>query len=161
MSAEMKDMLFISIHCNSFPQDPSVNGIEIYFGHPSAIRRTEEQWLRDDPRTIVVNPSYDMYDIASRRRLALLMRDNLLDGTDLGVRKNSEDRTGQSDGIFHGDYCVIRENNITGVLFEVGFLTNADDRGFFSEPAGQKRIAHSIAESVYDYFCVPPDGSQS
>ena len=90
----------------------------------------------------------------SRSRLAMLVRDKISEGTDLDIRKCFNSQTGASDGVFPGDFCVIRENSITGFLLEVGFLTNADDRGFMSDPAGQRRIAHAVADGIYEYFCL-------
>ncbi|MDD4327228.1 MAG: N-acetylmuramoyl-L-alanine amidase [Eubacteriales bacterium] len=153
ISAQMKDVIFISIHCNSYPQDKSVNGFEVYYGHADTIRRTEEKWLREEPHTDPVNPSYYMYDHDSRLDLSLLIRDKLALGTDVSVRTGNNEYEGAHEGVYEGDFCVIRENNVAGALVEVGFLTNSGDRGFFSDPAGQRRIAYSIADAVYEYFC--------
>ncbi len=123
LSSEVKDMIFVSVHCNSFPQDKSVNGAEIYYGHQDSIRAFEENWLKEEPDKIPVYPSYSMFDHASRSRLAMLVRDKISEGTDLDIRKCFNSQTGASDGVFPGDFCVIRENRITGFLLDVGFLT--------------------------------------
>jgi N-acetylmuramoyl-L-alanine amidase len=48
---------------------------------------------------------------------------------------------------------MLRENNLTGALIELGFLSNKGDREYLLDPVNQKIMALGIAKSIYNYFC--------
>lgn len=49
------------------------------------------------------------------------------------------------------NYAVLRETAIPAVLIEVGFLTNAEERGKLLSPEYQELLAETIASGILDY----------
>lgn len=54
-------------------------------------------------------------------------------------------------GVKAADFAVLRLTDMTAVLVECGFLTNAADRAFITSHSGQVLIAAAIAEAIADY----------
>ncbi len=50
------------------------------------------------------------------------------------------------------DYFVLRTSPVPAAMVEVGFLTNARERGQLQEPAYQRTVATAIALGLADYF---------
>lgn len=50
------------------------------------------------------------------------------------------------------DYFVLRETENTGVLVEVGFITNPEDNRLIKDSEYQKRIAIAISEGIKKYI---------
>lgn len=53
--------------------------------------------------------------------------------------------------VLPNDYYILRETNIPGVLIEVGFMTNVDDRKLLKNEKYQRRIAKAISKGVEEY----------
>lgn len=147
ISAEYKDIIVVSLHCNSVWGASYVNGLEVYYGTNAKIYATENILLPNELKTNPLNPSYQSYDDASRKHLAAAILNNLKKETEFELRGK--------DGLFLANFCLLRENNLTNVLVEMGFISNSSDRAFLTDPAGQKRISYAIANGIYEYFCVP------
>ncbi|MHB8963975.1 MAG: N-acetylmuramoyl-L-alanine amidase, partial [Saccharofermentanales bacterium] len=77
ISAEHKDIIVVSLHCNSVAGASYVNGLEVYYGTNAKIFSTETKLLPNELKTNPLNPSYQAYDDAARLRLASVIRDNL------------------------------------------------------------------------------------
>jgi N-acetylmuramoyl-L-alanine amidase len=50
------------------------------------------------------------------------------------------------------DYYVLRETSIPGVLVEIGFMTNPEDKKLLTKRSYQKKIAEAITEGIWQYF---------
>ncbi len=150
ISAEHKDIIVVSLHCNSVAGASYVNGLEVYYGTNDKIYSVENKLLPNELKTNPLNPSYQMYDDASRRRFASVLRDLLESETEFELRGNQ--------GLYQANFCVLREANLVSALVEMGYLSNSGDRAFLTDPAGQKRISYAIASGIYRYFCVPDEG---
>ncbi len=151
ISREYEDIVVVSIHCNNILNAPTKNGIEIYYGTNSAIYKYELSLLLLDPKRNILNPSYQFYNDTYRMLFAQSIRDRILTETNLQLA--TIDSLQSNDGLRESSTCITRENNLTGIQIELGYLSNNDDRTFLTEPTGQKRVAHGIALGIYDYFC--------
>ncbi|MHB1453579.1 MAG: N-acetylmuramoyl-L-alanine amidase [Saccharofermentanales bacterium] len=147
LSAEYKDIIVVSLHCNSVWGASYVNGLEVYYGTNAKIYSAENKLLPNELKTNPLNPSYQSYDDAERLRLASVILNNLKNETEFDLRGGN--------GLFQANFCLLRENNLVNVLVEMGFISNSSDRAFLTDPAGQKRISYAIANGIYEYFCVP------
>jgi N-acetylmuramoyl-L-alanine amidase len=146
ISAEHQDILVISLHCNSIANASYVRGLEIYYATNARIYSNESRLLPNELSSNPLNPSYQCYNDTQRRRLASILRDHFVRDTEFELRGNQ--------GLYEDSFCMLRENNVTSVLIEMGYLSNSVDRAFVTDPAGQKRISHAIANGIYEYFCV-------
>lgn len=52
------------------------------------------------------------------------------------------------------DYYVLQNTHITGVLIEVGFLTNGEEAGLLRQPEYRSILAAAIGSGLADYFAV-------
>lgn len=146
ISREYADVAVISIHCNAFPDNSSAAGLEIYYGTGSAIYSDEKLLMSDEPASNPLNPSYQFYNDSARRKFAAALRDDIRTQISMASR-------GPSDSLFAWNFCLLRENNLTSSLVELGFITNSKDRNLLTDPTGQKMLALGIAQGVYSYYC--------
>jgi N-acetylmuramoyl-L-alanine amidase len=148
ISSEYDNVILLSIHCNSILNADYAHGVEIYFGTNSAIYQDEKKLLVDESPSNPVNPEYQYYDDNARRKFATALRDGVMSETS----PNMEMRT-LNGGLYAWNFCMLRENNLTGALIELGFLSNKGDREYLLDPVNQKIMALGIAKSIYNYFC--------
>lgn len=142
--AQMKDVILISINMSDANQDSDIRGIEMHYGTNKKIHESQNLWLLDFPEINPINPSYSMYDEGDRKRLALILKDNILENSELQVN---------GDGLYESSDCLLRNINLTSVKINLGYLSQTDDRDFLTERTGQKRLALSIAKGIFEYFC--------
>lgn len=146
ISSEYDNIILLSIHCNSIFNADYAHGVEIYYGTNNAIFQDEKRLLVDESLSNPVNPEYQYYDDSARQKFATALRDGVRNGTGMSMR-------GPGDGLYAWNFCMLRENNLTSALIELGFLSNKGDREYLMDPGNQKIMAFSIAKSIYNYFC--------
>lgn len=61
---------------------------------------------------------------------------------------------GMKTEIIPQDYYVLQNTHITGVLIEVGFLTNGEEAGLLRQPEYRSILAAAIGSGLADYFAV-------
>ena len=59
--------------------------------------------------------------------------------------------------IKEGDFHILNNAIIPGVLAEVGFITNASDRELLATQSYRKKLAEAICNGIVDYLCHSPD----
>lgn len=77
--------------------------------------------------------------------------------TDKGLADQVQDQliahTGlQNDGVKFGDFHVLRENNDTSILVELGFLSNPIEVEKLKTAAYKANVAEAITQGLMDYF---------
>ena len=147
VQAQYEDALYLSIHCNALDDDTSVRGLQVFYltGATAYARENELAVARGLAN---VAPVYRMYQDESRRRLAGLVQESILE------RLPALKYAGQKS-LIDENYAVLRELNLTSVLIELGFISNAQDRALLTDSASQQQLAAGIAEAVYHYYCLP------
>ncbi|MFW6306054.1 MAG: N-acetylmuramoyl-L-alanine amidase, partial [Bacillota bacterium] len=104
--------LFISIHCNNFPNgQPS--GSQIFYKFGSNKSKELAEYLQKELITI---------------------------------------REENNRSLKNGDYYVLNKIKNPGVLIEVGFLSNPEDRRVLTDEIYQKKISEAIKNGVVKYF---------
>jgi len=147
VQAQYEDALYLSIHCNALDDDTSVRGLQVYY-LTGATAYARENELAVDRGLANAAPVYRMYQDESRKRLAVLVQESILE------RLPSLKYAGQKS-LIDENYAVLRELNLTSVLIELGFISNAQDRNLLTDSASQQQMAAGIAEAVYHYYCLP------
>ena len=131
--------LVISLHSNATapPINTAVNGANAF--HICNTHRNTSNY-------------YTGYSFSEQsRRFGDILLDYI---APVGLRRRSVDK---------GNYFMIREHNVPGVLVENGFHTNARDRANLSDDGFLERLAVAYRDAIVKYFneLPPPGGSQA
>lgn len=141
-------ILFVSIHANS--TDVNVEdkrGLQMYISTNQIIYDSEREMIQldpNDPEITPVNPNYTGYNDAARLKLANALYGGI---TDLVPSLRQGEITA-----FAGNFAFLRELNLTSVLVETGFMSNASDLAILLDPVQQAFISAGIADGVWRYF---------
>ncbi|MBQ3064808.1 MAG: N-acetylmuramoyl-L-alanine amidase [Clostridia bacterium] len=118
--------LFVSIHCDSIPDNPNVSGMRIYL-HQNDTMTKERNSATMALATNIANA------------FGLMMGDSAPKPL---VKDMTEDQA----------YYVIREIGVPSVLCEVGFVTNQTDAANMLDPAWREDAAKGIVDGVIAYI---------
>jgi len=118
--------LFVSIHCDSIPDNPNVSGMRIYL-HQNDTMTKERNSATMALATNIANA------------FGLVMGDSAPKPL---VKDMTEDQA----------YYVIREIGVPSVLCEVGFVTNQADAANMLDPAWREDAAKGIVDGVIAYI---------
>ncbi len=75
-----------------------------------------------------------------RMSINALVIDQYLDTDEIKVKRGE------------ADYYVLRESKVPGVIIEIGFITNSEDRELIQEEAYQNQMAVAIAQGIINYI---------
>lgn len=152
--------LFISLHTNAanpnWRNGSAVRGVETYF---LATARTEDERRvaamendvvrfettadpdKDDPLAFILNDIAQNEHLRESADLAQLVQQSL-----------AAKHPGTNRGVKQAGFAVLARAYMPAVLVEVGFGTNAADAAWMNSIAGQRVIAESIADAVWEYI---------
>jgi len=152
--------LFISLHTNAanpnWRNGSAVRGVETYF---LATARTEDERRvaamendvvrfetsaepdKDDPLAFILNDIAQNEHLRESADLAQLVQQSL-----------AAKHPGTNRGVKQAGFAVLARAYMPAVLVEVGFGTNAADAAWMNSVAGQREIAESIADAVWEYI---------
>lgn len=152
--------LFISLHTNAanpnWRNGSAVRGVETYF---LATARTEDERRVAAMENEVVrfevetNPDagdplgFILNDIAQNEHLR-----ESLDLAQLVQQSLAAKHPGPSRGVKQAGFMVLSKAFMPAILVEVGFGTNVEDARWMASTAGQRDIATSIADAVFEYL---------
>jgi len=131
------DVVFVSLHCNA-NDNAAAQGLSVLYTSNHKVYREE--------RSKGGTPVYRFYDDESRMRLAQDLFDAIV------AREPGLSSNGWMAPTFDQNLAVLREENLVGVLVEMGFVTNDRDRKVLLSDAGVEHIAHGLADGLIDYF---------
>ena len=159
--------LFISVHVNAQDKGTSATGFSIHCLGPSS-RKGRDTFnenfnickrenavisLESDYKTSY--QGFDPNDPASYMIFSLMQNSNLslslqfADDVDSAMRKYSSITT--SRGISQDPFLVLVRASMPAVLFEMGFITNADDFAALTTEEGREKIAEGLFQAVRVY----------
>ncbi|MGL4820942.1 MAG: N-acetylmuramoyl-L-alanine amidase, partial [Bacilli bacterium] len=128
-AANNKADLFISLHANA--ANGAASGIETYYYNSNSGRA-----LTDGPDTQAINPFPN-----ESRELATFIQNRLIQAMKLPNR-----------GVKHGNFHVIRENQMPAVLVELGFIDNKTDNALLASSTQRENYAKAIYWGTLDYL---------
>ncbi len=151
--------LFISIHCNAFP-DSRVYGTEtfVYGLHVSkanfdvALKENEVIFLEED-----FEKNYQGFDPKAPESLIglTLMQEEYLDQSILlasFIQDNfSKKLKLKNRGVKQSGFWVLHNTYMPSVLIETGFISNPKEGAYLNSAKAQKDIAHNIFNAVNKY----------
>ncbi len=151
--------LFISIHANYF-KNPAIAGSETYL---LGLHRTEENLelaklensvilLEDDYET-----RYEGFDPNHAESYIMfeLLQDEFLEQSRLFAEKTENQFKTlvkrNSRGVKQAGFLVLRQTTMPGVLIELGYLSNKNDREYMQTETGLQKYAEAIAKAFSLY----------
>lgn len=146
---ETSQIIYISVHANTSDSDTTAHGLQTYISTNDSVYASESEAFGEesvDAEYLPVNPNYRNYNDADRTRLAQAIFNGVT-----GQVPQLLNAAGQA--IYTGNYAFLREINLTSVLVETGFISNAEDLAVLTDATSQQQIAQGIADGVYTYFC--------
>lgn len=148
LERDIKDILYISIHCNS-NEATSLHGTQVYYVTDDVIVESEDRLLIEDPSYADRSdfPIRDPYYGRDGDRNAFLAQEVY----DAIVESASAMDTNTPQTIAQ-NFAVLREHCLTGILVETGFLSNSGDREHLTDPDMQQQIASGIASGCESFF---------
>jgi len=153
--------LFISIHCNSYIDDKTVNGIEIY---TLGLTESEENLnvaSRENTSIFYENNyenNYEWHDpnsIEAHIFLAtfqsIYMDNSILIANNIGKFLNKYSQM-KNRGVKQSGFVLLKRATMPSVLIETGFLSNKSDRNKLINEKFQMKIAKGVSEAIKNYF---------
>lgn len=152
LEKDFTNILYLSIHINS-NQSASVHGTQVYYVTDESVIASESQLLIDEP-TYANNPDFpvreDYYGRNGQRNAALAQ--SLYDS----IVESVPQMESNAKPVLADNYAVLRENNLTGAMIEVGFITNKKDRSRLTDEESIRDIAYGIASGCVNFFAENP-----
>lgn len=161
IARRMKADLFISIHADS-ADTPGAHGATVYTLSDRGSSQEAEHLAAAENRADSVNGvslantsssvSAILVDLSQRHaaemstNLArLILREG--QGGESGARIDFRERALQSAA-----FVVLKSPDVPSVLYEAGYISNAEDAARLSSPAGRRDFAHATAQAIRVYF---------
>lgn len=149
---------FISIHCNSNPNDQA-HGTETYIMGPhmdnanlSTIMRENEAILLEDNQEEEYD-GFDPKDPSSYIVFTILQNSFHRQSKNLALKieENFAGTGRKSRGVKQAGYLVLWKAATPSILIETGFLTNGDEAKFLNSEIGRANLAEDIVMAVKTY----------
>ncbi|MFN3620995.1 N-acetylmuramoyl-L-alanine amidase [Sphingorhabdus sp.] len=148
--------LFISIHADS-AENPEANGGTVYtLSEVASDREAQRLAARENKANIIngvnlggadANVSSILIDLTQRETMnvsadfaKLLLREAM---PNMRIRGNSHR---------FASFIVLKAPDTPSVLFETGYLSNAEDVSFLSSREGQRKVARTLANAIQVHF---------
>ena len=151
--------LFLSIHCNAFP-NPNSNGVETFVlglhrnqeNLQVAMKENSAIFLEDDYKT-----KYEGFDPNSPESIIALtiMQSAFLQQSlsiSAYIQEQFKNRVGRRDrGVKQAGFLVLRRTTMPSILIELGFLTNKVEEDFLNSENGKAYMASAIFRGFKEY----------
>lgn len=146
LGRQFPDVLFLSMHLNSFYGDPNIGGLQVYYvDNAFHYEFSKTQAKADD----VLPPVYRNYDDEARLKLATTLSETIMgDLPDLTT-------VGGPDTLKQDGFVVLNRTGLSSVMLEMAYVTNANDRMNLNSVTFRDSLAESIAKSVHQYYSKP------
>lgn len=148
--------LFISIHADS-AENREAGGATVYtLSEVASDRQAQRLAARENKANIIngvnlggtdANVSSILIDLTQRETMNVSA-----DFAKLLLREAKPNMRVRSNSHRFASFIVLKAPDTPSVLFETGYLTNADDVAFLSTADGQQRVARSIASAIQVHF---------
>lgn len=146
LGRQFPEVIFLSLHNNSFADDPNIGGLQVFYvDNAFQYAFTKTQAGRGDNPP----PVYQGFDDENRLRFATGFSKAILKDIPELVTVGGPE-TMKQDG-----FVVLNRTGLASVMLELGYVTNANDRANLLDPAFRDRLADSITRGIYDYYSAP------
>jgi N-acetylmuramoyl-L-alanine amidase len=156
IARQLKADLFMSIHADA-AENQSARGGSVYtLSEVASDREAQRLAARQNKADIIngvnlggadVNVSSILIDLTQRETM------NVSAGfAKLLIREAEPNMTLRSTAHHFASFVVLKAPDTPSVLFETGYLTNAEDAAFLGTAAGRQKVAQSVSSAVQAHF---------
>ena len=158
IATNQKADLFISIHCNAFPNS-SARGTETYVLGLHATNENLEVAKREN-ESILLEDNYQEnygYDPNSpEAHIMFSMFQNAFLDQSISFAEKVQGRAVQhtglkNRGVKQAGFLVLRHATMPSVLVETGYLTNGSDESYLMTDHGQQEMANALLNAFIEY----------
>ena len=156
LARKMNADLFISIHADS-AENPEANGGTVYtLSEVASDREAQRLAARENKANIIngvnlggadANVSSILIDLTQRETMNVSA-----DFARLLLREATPNMRIRGNSHRFASFIVLKAPDTPSVLFETGYLSNATDVSFLSSPAGQRKVARTLANAIQVHF---------
>lgn len=150
--------VFVSIHVNALPRNPSTTGIEIYI---MALPTDNDAMnlAKVENREYVEDKGVDIENVDRRTEMLLRILGDMQQNNKISESTEFASvlyNAGSINGlpmrrVAQAPFFVLRGAGMPAVLIETGFITNASEAGKLVSPEYQASIANAIARGIMSY----------
>ena len=156
IARQLKADLFMSIHADS-AENQTARGASVYtLSEVASDREAQRLASRENKSDIIngvnlggadVNVSSILIDLTQRETM------NVSAGfAKLLLREAGPNMTLRGTAHKFASFIVLKAPDMPSVLFETGFISNAEDEAFLNSAAGRQKIARSVSSAVQAHF---------
>lgn len=156
IARKMKADLFMSIHADSAENQTARGGSVYTLSEVASDREAQRLASRENKSDIIngvnlggsdVNVSSILIDLTQRETM------NISAGfAKLLLREAGPNMTLRSNAHHFASFIVLKAPDTPSVLFETGYLSNAQDAAFLTTAPGRQSVARSISSAVQSHF---------
>lgn len=156
VARKMKADLFMSIHADSAENQTARGGSVYTLSEVASDREAQRLASRENKSDIIngvnlggadVNVSSILIDLTQRETM------NVSAGfAKLLLREAEPNMTLRGSAHKFASFIVLKAPDTPSVLFETGYLSNADDAAFLTTVSGRQSVARSISSAVQSHF---------
>ncbi len=147
MEYQLDQVIFLSIHLNS-SERRTLHGTQLYYVTDESVIESEHNQMKTNAdfkhADFPIREDYYGRHNADNELLACCMYDNIV-GNVAELQTNAHP-------VNADNYAVLREHGLTGVLIEVAYLSDDQDRALLEDDENLDRIAISIGDGLVVYF---------
>lgn len=148
--------LFISIHADS-AESRDANGATVYTLSETASDREAQRLASRENRADIINgvnlggadanTSSILIDLTQRETMNVSA-----DFARLLIREAKPNMRMRTTSHKFASFIVLKAPDTPSVLFETGYITNAQDVAFLASPDGQKKVGETVASAIQVHF---------
>ena len=156
LARKMQADLFISIHADSAPNKDASGGTVYTLSEVASDREAQRLASRENKSDIIngvnlggadANVWSILIDLTQRETM-----DVSADFAKLLMREAKPKMRLRSNSRRFASFIVLKAPDMPSVLFETGYLSNADDVAFLSSTDGQQKVGQSVASAIQVHF---------
>ncbi len=156
IARKMKADLFMSVHADS-AENQTARGGSVYTLSEVASDREAQRLASRENKSDIINGvnlggadaevSSILIDLTQRETM------NVSAGfAKLLLREAQPNLTMRSNAHKFASFIVLKAPDTPSVLFETGYLSNADDAAFLSSASGRQKVARSVSSAIQAHF---------
>ncbi len=156
LARKMNADLFVSVHADSAPNQEASGATVYTLSEVASDREAQRLAARENKADIIngvnlggadANVSSILIDLTQRETMNVSA-----DFARLLIREAQPNMRLRSNSHKFASFIVLKAPDTPSVLFETGYLTNADDVAFLSTTSGQQKVGKSVASAVQVHF---------